>query len=180
MLSRLLFIALLLITLPACDAFESQKTAVIDVKKVLTSGTNPQKAQDQIKKAQEVLQYNLNVINQKLSNYKNKELANAYGQEAARQLQEQMVAYEQAALQAIGKALGDVVKEQQDNYDFIVNSANMMHANPKHDITNLIIERLNAIAVVLPNIPSKIDNPHIPEEPKVEAPAKEESKPAPK
>ncbi len=65
--SRILLLMLFCgVFLVACNDKAQTKTAMVDVATILKSGPHAQTAASEIKKAQEIYQYNMNVIETKL------------------------------------------------------------------------------------------------------------------
>ncbi len=166
-LKKIVLLCFMALIIPACTE-SGQKVAVINVQEIIGSGPNAEKAQAAIQEAQEIFQYNLNAIEKKLESYNNRELANAYLAEAARQLQAQMNTYRQVSLQNIANALNEIIEAEKVNYDIILNNADVLHVKDQFDITQKLITKLNAVSVTMPQLPQRIDDPNLPEESEIQ------------
>lgn len=157
----ILFCAVCILSLSACES-TTKSIAVIDVNTILTTGPHAQNATLEITKAQEIYQYNLNVIINKLEKYKNKKRAQQYLQEASSQLQAQHDASQNAVGQALANALNTVIVEEKKNYELIFFKNNVIHANDSLDISAAIQKKYDAEIVTYPPLPQKIDAPNLP------------------
>ncbi len=176
---------------------EVSASAMIDVNAIVSSGPHAQEASNHIKKAQDIYQHNLTVIEKKLSEYKNKEQARAYLIEAARQLQVQLNNSRLLATQALLNALNTVLDEQKKSYDLIIKKDGIIYVNEgqnfkamPEDITAKAQVLYDKTSVTFPALPQVVNEPNLPEDlgegvpfpPVTEAAPqekKEEAKPAP-
>ncbi len=149
------------------DAMAS--SAMIDVNTIIGNGPHAQAAAKQLQDAQEIYQYNLNIIKNKLSEYKNKEQAHAYLMEAARQLQVQMNNSKLLVTQALLNALNTVVAGQKKDYDLIIKKDGIIYVNEGNDfkampedITTKSQALYNNTTVTFPALPKIVENPELP------------------
>lgn len=176
---RFLCMALLACTLflGACD-MSGTKLAVVDVNKVLQQSPHAKQAQAEAAKAQEIYQYNLNVIEKVLAGYKDKKQAEGYLMEAARQLQEQLNASRAAVSGAMGTALQQEIANNSADYDMVLPKGNVLHVKDALDISGTVQTAFDKATVTWPPLPQRIDNPNLPADNKAEK--KEDKKEEPK
>ncbi len=172
-LGKILVLSLTLIVLSGCVDKES-KNALIDVNAVISNGAHAQQAAQHLAKAQEIYQYNLNVIEKKLGEYENKQQAQAYLVEAARQLQAQLNNSKMLVTQSLLNALNTVLEGQKQIYDLIVKKDGIIHVNEgtggiadkfkamPEDITTKIRALYGNVAITLPPLPAVVENPNLP------------------
>ncbi len=165
----------------ACTNEES-KTAMLDVNTIITSGAHAQQAGQHMAKAQEIYQYNLTVIEKKLSAYENKAQAQAYLVEAARQLQAQLNNSKTLVTQALLNTLNAVVNEQKQVYDLIVQKSGILYVNEgtggvadkfkamPEDITSKVQALYDRAEVTLPPLPNIVETPNLPDDLGADAP----------
>ncbi len=150
---------------------EVSKLAMIDVNIIISGGNHAQDAAKYIKEAQEIYQYNLNVIEKKLSEYKNKEQARAYLIEAARQLQTQLNNSKLLTTQSLLNALNTVLDGQKKEYDLIVKKDGLIYVNEgqnfkamPEDITTKAQALYSKTAVTFPPLPKVVETPNLPDD----------------
>ncbi len=171
-LVRILCMTLCLAGLFACTT--ESKTAMVDVNAIITNGPHAQSAATYLQEAQQIYQYNLDIIRVKLATYKNIPQANAYFAEASRQLQTQMNNSRVLMTQALAKAFETVLEGQKQAYDLIIKKDGILYieegqgaiaskfkAMPE-DITTKMQILYNNAAITLPPLPKKIDDPELP------------------
>ena len=158
---QLLFCAMCIFSLSACES-TTKPIAVIDVNAIMSTGPHAQDAAKEIAKAQEIYQYNLNVIIKRLKTYKNKERAQEYLQAASSQLQAQHNASQSAVGQALADALNTVIAGEKNNYELILFKNNIIHANESLDISVAIQKKYDVELVAYPPLPQKVDEPNLP------------------
>ena len=172
---RPFFLALLACTLllGACD-MSGTKFAVVDVNKVLQQSPHAKQAQAEAAKAQEIYQYNLNVIEKQLATYKDKKQAEGYLLEAARQLQEQLNASRAAVSQAMGNALQQEIDAASTEYDMVLPKGNVLHVKEALEISATVQTAFDKASITWPPLPQRIDKPNLPADNKADK--KEEKK----
>ncbi len=150
---------------------EISTSAMLDVNAIIGGGPHAQDAANHIKEAQDIYQHNLSVIERKLSEYKNKEQAQAYLIEAARQLQVQLNNSKLLATQSLLNALNTVIDEQKKNYDLIIKKDGIIFVNEgqnfkamPEDITTKAQALYNKTSVTFPPLPSVVNAPNLPED----------------
>ncbi len=150
------------------------RTAMIDVNAIIGNGPHSQQAAQYVQEAQTIFQYNLQVIENILRGYKNKEQAHAYFMEAARQLQIQLNNSKVLMTQALLNGLNSVIEGQKSAYSLIIrkdaliyveegdgDDASKFSAMPE-DITVKIQAMFAKVTVTTPPLPSKVDTPNLP------------------
>lgn len=156
-----LVLACSLLCLTACNA---GKVGVVDLNQVMTQSMQAKNAQKELVEVQKIYQYNLNVIEKKLAQYKNRAAAQNYLKQAAQQLQKQLQTSHAGINQALANKLSEIIKEQTTQYSIIANKNAIWTsdtANPE-DITEKIIAALNDAVIEYPARPLKVDNPKLP------------------
>lgn len=142
--------------LTACQS----SVAVVNLNDVLTVEPHAQNTKEYIAEAQEIFQYNLNVIEKKLAKYKNKKQAQAYLQEAARQLQAQLDYSRNAAANALLVALQEILDSQK--YAIVLPQSSVLKVDDALNITEQVKNEFQKVNVTLPTLPQKIENPDLP------------------
>ena len=160
-LKKVFFVFVCFLSLSACE-MSSSHIGVIDVNSILSTGVHADKAMQEINKAQEIYQYNLNVIEKKLSAYENKEQANEYLTQAINQLQTQMNNSRAAVMQSLTTAFHSVIEDEKKAYDILLFKNNIIHTKDIFDITSKVQEKFNAVVVTYPPLPNRIDEPNLP------------------
>ncbi len=147
---------------------DESKTAMVDVNAIIKSGMHAQAAAKHMKDSQEIYQYNLNIIEKILSQYKNKAQARAYLIEAARQLQTQLNNSKLMTTQALLNALNVVLAEQKKEYDLIIKKDGIIYRKSgdvkglPEDITMKVQALYTNTAVTFPQLPRVVQNPNLP------------------
>lgn len=156
-----LILACSMLFLSACNA---GKVGVVDLNQIMTQSVQAKNAQKELVEVQKIYQYNLNVIEKKLSRYKNKAIAQNTLKQAAAQLQQQLQTSHAGINQALANKLSEVIKEQTTEYSIIANKNAVWtsdKANPE-DITEKVISEFNNAVIAYPARPVKVDNPKLP------------------
>lgn len=146
--------------LSACD--NGPSLAVVDVNTILISSPHAKKAEAESVLTQEIYQYNLNVIESKLSTYKNKPQAEAWLLEAARQLQVQLTTSRTAVTKAMVDALHLEINTFGAEYDVVLSKGGVLTSKPALDITADIKQLYDNTTIAWPPLPQRIDNPDLP------------------
>ena len=157
-----LLCAFCLVALSACTATGSKSIAVLDVGTILSSGAHAEKAKLEVNKAQEIYQYNLNVIVKELEKYKNKEQAKAYLTSASQQLQAQLNASRNAVTQELTNALYAIIADEKANYEVIFFKNSTIYANESLDITAKVQKKYNEKTITYPQLPKRVNKPNLP------------------
>ncbi len=157
----------------ACEK-EAQKTAMIDIEAVINNGPHAVEAAKQLQEAQKIYQYNLDIIDQKLNTYQNKEQAQAYLIEAARQLQTQLNNSKILVTQSLLNAFNEILEEQKQVYDLIIKKDAILYikegdgevsskfAAMPEDITVKMQALYSKVIVTYPPLPNAIEEPNLP------------------
>lgn len=157
--------------------FLGNSVAVVDVNKLLNTGAHSVEALRINKQAKEIYQYNLDVIEKKLSTYKNKQQAQLYLREAARQLQQQLNTTHAATLRAMGTVIKHILDGYGNKYDVIVDKGSVLANTKSVDITDKVFLEFASAGIEWPPLPRKIDTPNLPaDKPVPPAPTNDKAK----
>lgn len=158
-----MFICLLLSScflFSACN--KTSSIAVVNVSDILSSSPHAKQAEVEAEKAQEIYQFNLNVIEEKLATYKNEAQAKAWLLEAAQQLQAQLTNSRGAIAGAMAEALDKEIAAAGENYDVIFPKGILLDHKETLDISASVQERYDNVTVTWPSLPERIETPNLP------------------
>ncbi|MDO5537807.1 MAG: OmpH family outer membrane protein [Desulfovibrionaceae bacterium] len=168
--SLVLFGALALSAPFASAAPAELKIAVVDVQKVLSSGPHAVKAKEQLDMAQKTIQGNLDSVQEKIKNYKDKAQAEAILRDAHRQLQGRFDAFRAQVARAMSDTLNALLARKTSAYDFVLPKSGVLANKGSYDITAVVQDEFNKASVTWPAQPEKLE--------KIELPADNGAQPA--
>lgn len=145
-----------------CDKCDTPKVAVVDVPKVLTGGVQGEKVKTLLQSAQSTLRHNLEVVEKKLSTYKDQEQAQQLKQEAAANLQREMNNFNQAVTVAVASKVETIVRGSIGKYEVIVPKASVLAFNDAVEITDEVLKKLDQEKIDWPLAPNAVEVPVLP------------------
>lgn len=138
--------------------------AIVDVNAILQTGFHAQATEKHIKEGQAIFQYNLEVIIKKLEAYQDKRQANHYFIQAKNQLDMQFENFKKAVIQSMLLLIRQAIDAKKGDYSIIIPKSNILYTIDNLEITSEILSIYNTLAIVLPQLPIKIDTPNLPAE----------------
>lgn len=157
------FIIVSIFILCGCELNSHKTIAIVDAQKIISTSPHLKEAQEQKNKAKEIYQYNLSTIEKKLSQYKDRKMAEAFLIEAQRQLQNQFNITSALIDEALRHALQKAATTAGAQFDVVLAKGNIVLANKDSmDITYEVQPVFDKLTVEFPAMPQTIDDPKLP------------------